>query len=63
MLAGLTALPVQVIDGSNLLSDRNTTENKKLKKVSFLLLPALVCVCVSKQIQPRRQEVINAHCM
>ena len=38
-----TALSVQVISGSNLLSDRNTTEEKKLKKVSFLLLTACVC--------------------
>lgn len=38
------ALPIQVIDGSNLLSERNSTEEKKLKKVSHNCLP---CLCLN----------------
>lgn len=43
---GDALLPVQVVDGSNLLSDRNRTEDKKLKKVKLTVFAMLASVCM-----------------
>ena len=48
---------MQVIDGSHLLSDRNVTEDKKLKKVSC---HAKSLVCASMRKQPRKQSHTGA---